>query len=145
MRPFIHDDFLLSSDVAAELYHGFARDLPVIDYHCHLPVAEIATDHRFATITEIWLKGDHYKWRAMRTNGVPERFCTGDATDREKFEAYRADRPGDAPEPALPLDPHGAEAPVRDRRPPRRADGGPGLGADEREARRARASRRRGS
>ena len=83
MKPFIHEDFLLSSDVARELYHGFARDLPVVDYHCHLPVGEIATDHRFATITEIWLKGDHYKWRAMRTNGVPERYCTGDATDRE--------------------------------------------------------------
>ena len=88
MRPFIHDDFLLSTDVASELYHRFARDLPVIDYHCHLPVADIASDHRFATITEIWLKGDHYKWRAMRTNGVPERFCTGDATDREKFDAF---------------------------------------------------------
>ena len=88
MKPFVHDDFLLSSDVARELYHGFARDLPVVDYHCHLPVAEIARDHRFATITEIWLKGDHYKWRAMRTNGVPERFCTGDATDREKLEAF---------------------------------------------------------
>ena len=88
MRPFIHDDFLLSSDVATELYHSFARDLPVVDYHCHLPVGEIAADHRFATITDVWLKGDHYKWRAMRTNGVPERYCTGDATDREKFEAF---------------------------------------------------------
>lgn len=88
MRPFIHDDFLLTSDVASDLYHRFARDLPVIDYHCHLPAAEIATDHRFATITEVWLKGDHYKWRAMRTNGVAERFCTGDATEREKFEAF---------------------------------------------------------
>ncbi|MCC6131231.1 MAG: glucuronate isomerase [Acidobacteria bacterium] len=88
MKPFIHDDFLLSSPVASELFHGWARDLPIIDYHCHLPVAEIAGDHRFETITEIWLKGDHYKWRAMRTNGVPERYCTGDATDREKFEAF---------------------------------------------------------
>ncbi|CAG0962229.1 partial glucuronate isomerase, partial [Anaerolineae bacterium] len=88
MTPFVHDDFLLGTDVARELYHGWARDLPIVDYHCHLPVAEIATDHRFATITEIWLKGDHYKWRAMRTNGVPERFCTGEASDREKFEAF---------------------------------------------------------
>lgn len=88
MRSFIHEDFLLGSDVASDLYHGWARDLPVVDYHCHLPVAEIASDHRFATITEIWLKGDHYKWRAMRTNGVAERFCTGDATDREKFDAF---------------------------------------------------------
>lgn len=88
MTPFVNDDFLLSTDFARELYHGWARDLPIVDYHCHLPVAEIAEDHRFATITEIWLKGDHYKWRAMRTNGVPERFCTGDASDREKFEAF---------------------------------------------------------
>lgn len=88
MKTFVHDDFLLTSDVARDLYHGWARDLPIVDYHCHLPVAEIASDHRFATITEVWLKGDHYKWRAMRTNGVPERFCTGDATDREKLEAF---------------------------------------------------------
>lgn len=88
MKPFIHDDFLLSSSVASDLYHGWARDLPVIDYHCHLPVADIATNHRFESITEIWLKGDHYKWRAMRTNGVPERYCTGDASSREKFDAF---------------------------------------------------------
>lgn len=88
MKPFVDDDFLLDGALARELYVGFARDLPIVDYHCHLPVAEIASDHRFATITEAWLKGDHYKWRAMRTNGIPERFCTGDATDWEKFEAY---------------------------------------------------------
>jgi len=88
VRPFIHDDFLLETDLASELYHGYVRDLPIVDYHCHLPVEEIARDHRFATLTEIWLKGDHYKWRAMRTDGVPERFCTGDASDWEKFEAF---------------------------------------------------------
>ncbi len=88
MTPFIHDDFLLETEVARRLYHDRVRDLPIVDYHCHLPVEQIASDHRFGTITEIWLKGDHYKWRAMRTNGVPERYCTGDASDREKFDAW---------------------------------------------------------
>jgi glucuronate isomerase len=87
-RPFIHDDFLLESDLAIELYHDFAEPLPIIDYHCHLPPDQIANDHRFSTLTEIWLKGDHYKWRAMRSNGVDERFCTGDASDWEKFRAW---------------------------------------------------------
>jgi len=88
MKPFIHDDFLLESDVARDLYHRCVADLPIIDYHCHLPVEQIARDHRFRSITEIWLEGDHYKWRAMRANGVAERFCTGEATDWEKFEAW---------------------------------------------------------
>ena len=85
---FIHDDFLLETDVARDLYHRFAADLPIIDYHCHLPVQQIASDHRFRSMTEIWLDGDHYKWRAMRANGIAERFCTGDASDREKFDAW---------------------------------------------------------
>jgi glucuronate isomerase len=88
MTPFIHEDFLLETDLARDLYHRFVADLPIIDYHCHLPVAQIAGDHRFRSMTEIWLDGDHYKWRAMRANGVAERFCTGDATDQEKFEAW---------------------------------------------------------
>jgi glucuronate isomerase len=88
MKPFIHDDFLLQTETARDLYHRVAHDLPIVDYHCHLPVVEIASDHPFRSITEIWLDGDHYKWRAMRTNGVPERFCTGDASDWEKFEAW---------------------------------------------------------
>jgi len=88
MKPFIDDDFLLESDVARELYHQWVADLPIIDYHCHLPVAQIAGDHSFRSITEVWLDGDHYKWRAMRANGVAEHFCTGDATDWEKFEAW---------------------------------------------------------
>lgn len=82
------DDFLLETDVAADLYHRFASDLPIVDYHCHLPASQIAADHRFRSITEIWLDGDHYKWRAMRANGVAERYCTGDASDWEKFEAW---------------------------------------------------------
>jgi glucuronate isomerase len=88
MTPFIHDDFMLETDVAAQLYHDHAEKLPIIDFHCHLPAAQIAGDHRFRSITEIWLEGDHYKWRAMRANGVPERLCTGDASDWEKFEAW---------------------------------------------------------
>jgi glucuronate isomerase len=85
---FITENFLLQNDRAIDLYHRFARDLPIIDYHCHLPPRQIAEDRRFANLTEIWLRGDHYKWRAMRTAGVPERFCTGDATDWEKFEKW---------------------------------------------------------
>lgn len=85
---FIHDDFLLGSRSARELYHGYAENLPIIDYHCHLKPSEIACNKRWENITQIWLYGDHYKWRAMRTAGVGERFCTGDATDWEKFQAY---------------------------------------------------------
>jgi glucuronate isomerase len=88
MRQFIDDHFLLESDVAEDLYHRFASDLPIIDYHCHLSPELMASDHRFRSITEIWLDGDHYKWRAMRSNGVPERYCTGQASDWEKFEAW---------------------------------------------------------
>jgi glucuronate isomerase len=87
-RPFIHEDFLLESELARELYHVVAAKLPIIDYHCHLSPAQIAQNHRFSTITELWLHGDHYKWRAMRSQGVAERFCTGDASDWEKFEAW---------------------------------------------------------
>ena len=86
--PFIHDDFLLDSTPARRLYHDYAAALPIIDYHCHLPPAQIAADHRFANLSEIWLAGDHYKWRAMRTNGVAERYCTGDASDWEKFAKW---------------------------------------------------------
>jgi glucuronate isomerase len=92
-RPFIHDDFLLQSAQARALYHDYARDLPIIDYHCHLPPAEIAADKRYANMSEIWLGGDHYKWRAMRSNGVAERYCTGDAPAREKFDQWAATMP----------------------------------------------------
>lgn len=88
MQPFIHDDFLLETDVARDLYHRVAKVQPIIDYHCHLPPDQIADDHKFSTLTRIWLDGDHYKWRAMRANGVDERFCTGSAGDWEKFEAW---------------------------------------------------------
>lgn len=88
MRTFLDEDFLLESDVASDLFHRYAEPMPIIDYHCHLSPDLMAEDHRFRSITEIWLDGDHYKWRAMRSNGVPERFCTGDASDWEKFEAW---------------------------------------------------------
>jgi glucuronate isomerase len=84
-KPFIHKNFLLQTKQSQRLYHEFACDLPIIDYHCHLPPEQIAEDHQFKNLTEIWLYGDHYKWRAMRSNGVPERYCTGDASDWEKF------------------------------------------------------------
>jgi hypothetical protein len=87
-RSFIHPDFLLGTPEARELYHEFAEGEPIYDYHCHLPPALIANNHEFADLAEIWLGGDHYKWRAMRSNGVNERFCTGDATPREKFQAW---------------------------------------------------------
>ncbi|PTY01815.1 glucuronate isomerase [Verrucomicrobia bacterium LW23] len=86
--PLIHDNFLLGTDAARELYHSHAANLPIIDYHCHLSPAEIARNLRWDNITQIWLYGDHYKWRAMRTAGVSEKYCTGDATDWEKFEKY---------------------------------------------------------
>ena len=85
---FLSDDFLLQTDTARRLYHDYARSMPIIDYHCHLPPDQIAQDRRFDTITQPWLYGDHYKWRAMRTNGIAERYCTGDATDWEKFEKW---------------------------------------------------------
>jgi glucuronate isomerase len=85
---FITENFLLQSDSAVRLYHQHARDLPIIDYHCHLPPQQVADDHRFANLAQIWLYGDHYKWRAMRAAGVPERFCTGDAGDWEKFAKW---------------------------------------------------------
>jgi len=85
---FIHDDFLLSTASARHLYHGYAAPEPILDYHCHLPPKDIAENRQFANLFEIWLEGDHYKWRAMRANGVAERYCTGDATPYEKFEAW---------------------------------------------------------
>ncbi len=85
---FIKDSFLLSNPTAQALYDGHARELPIIDYHCHLSAEDVAINRRFANLYEIWLEGDHYKWRAMRTNGEDERFCTGDASPKEKFLAF---------------------------------------------------------
>ncbi len=88
MKPFMDENFLLQTETAQKLYHQHAAKMPIFDYHCHINPKDIADDRRFKTITEIWLYGDHYKWRAMRTNGVDERFCTGDASDWEKFEKW---------------------------------------------------------
>lgn len=93
MKPFIHEDFLLQSKTARMLYHEHAEKLPIIDYHCHLSPREIAEDHRFRSITELWLGGDHYKWRALRANGVEERYITGDASDWEKFQKWAETMP----------------------------------------------------
>lgn len=79
------EDFVLQNETARRLYFDYAKNMPIIDYHCHLPVDQIAEDYNFENITEIWLKGDHYKWRAMRTLGVEEKYITGDASDKEKF------------------------------------------------------------
>ncbi|MCV9878800.1 glucuronate isomerase [Brenneria izbisi] len=93
MSPFLSEDFLLDSEFARRLYYEYAVDQPIFDYHCHLPPEQIAENYRFKNLYDIWLKGDHYKWRAMRTNGVPERLCTGDASDWEKFAAWAATVP----------------------------------------------------
>ncbi|MBO4770409.1 MAG: glucuronate isomerase [Clostridia bacterium] len=88
MKTFMDKDFLLDTKTAVELFHGTAETLPIIDYHCHIPPAEIAENRRFNNLTELWLGGDHYKWRAMRTCGVPEQLITGDSPAYEKFAAY---------------------------------------------------------
>ena len=88
MKPFMNQDFLLTTETAKHLYHDFAASMPIIDYHCHLYPQEIYEDRRFENITQVWLGGDHYKWRLMRSAGVDERYITGDATDREKFQKW---------------------------------------------------------
>ena len=89
MKQFNDDNFVLETQVAQDLYHNHAAKMPIIDYHCHLIPEMVANDHRFKSITELWLGGDHYKWRAMRTNGVDEKYCTGkDTSDWEKFEKW---------------------------------------------------------
>ncbi|QHA87761.1 glucuronate isomerase [Serratia rhizosphaerae] len=93
MATFLGEDFLLDTEFSRRLYHEYAAQQPIFDYHCHLPPEQIAENYRFKNLYDIWLKGDHYKWRAMRTNGVAERLCTGDAGDREKFDAWAATVP----------------------------------------------------
>lgn len=87
-KSFLPENFLLSTPFAEKLYHTFAKDLPIIDYHCHLPSKEIADDRQFENLTQVWLAGDHYKWRAMRTMGIDERYITGSAPDKEKFNKW---------------------------------------------------------
>jgi len=89
MKNFLDENFLLQTETAEKLYHAHAAKMPIIDYHCHLVPSMVANDHQFKSLTEAWLGGDHYKWRAMRTNGIDERFCTGkDTSDWEKFEKW---------------------------------------------------------
>ena len=87
-RNFINDDFLLTNQTSRNLYHEYAAKMPIIDYHCHLPPEEIADDKTWSTITEVWLDGDHYKWRAMRSNGVDENYVTGDASHWDRFSNW---------------------------------------------------------
>lgn len=93
MKAFMDQDFLLDTATAKKLYHDYAKQMPIIDYHCHLPPAQIADDSKFENITQAWLYGDHYKWRAMRTNGVDESYCTGNQTDKDKFLQWAATVP----------------------------------------------------
>lgn len=93
MKKFIDENFLLETSTAQKLYHDFAAQMPIIDYHNHLSPEQIAQNFQFENLTQVWLYGDHYKWRAMRTNGVPEKYCTGDASDYEKFEQWAATVP----------------------------------------------------
>ena len=90
---FIHENFLLHSKLAERLYHEYAAPEPILDFHSHLPPSDLANDRRFADLFEIWLEGDHYKWRAMRADGVPERLCTGNGTHLDKFQAWAATVP----------------------------------------------------
>ena len=93
MKPYIHDNFLLQNQSAADLYHEYASEEPIFDYHCHLSPKDLAENRQFKNLFEIWLEGDHYKWRAMRLDGVAERYCTGDADPRERFMAFAATVP----------------------------------------------------
>lgn len=88
MRQFMDKDFMLTTESARALFHNYAEKMPILDYHCHINPKEIAEDRKFDNITQVWLGGDHYKWRQMRSNGVDERYITGDASDREKFQKW---------------------------------------------------------
>lgn len=88
MQSFMNEDFLLNTDTAKTLYHDFAEHMPIVDYHCHINPKEIYEDRKFENITQVWLGEDHYKWRQMRSNGIDEKFITGNATDREKFQVW---------------------------------------------------------
>ena len=94
MNNFMDQDFLLDTKTAKHLYHDYAKKMPIVDYHCHINPQEIYEDKKFDNITQVWLGGDHYKWRQIRSNGVPEKLITGnESTDREKFDAWAATMP----------------------------------------------------
>jgi glucuronate isomerase len=99
---FLHEDFLLSSKLAQELFHSYAEKMPIIDYHCHLPPQEVAENKNFKNLSDIWLKGDHYKWRLMRACGVEEKYITGSASDEEKFQAWARTVPKTVGNPIFP-------------------------------------------
>ena len=88
MKEFLGKDFLLDSETAEKLYYGYAAKMPIFDFHCHLNPKEVFEDKQYRSLTEVWLGGDHYKWRLLREMGVEERYITGDATDEEKFMKY---------------------------------------------------------
>ncbi|WP_343101427.1 glucuronate isomerase [Romboutsia sp. MSSM.1001216sp_RTP31141st1_G3_RTP31141_220114] len=88
MKKFMDQDFILSNEIAKILYHNNASKMPIFDYHCHLPAVEIAEDKEYENITQMWLYHDHYKWRAMRSFGIDEKYITGDASDFEKFYEF---------------------------------------------------------
>ena len=88
MKNFMDENFLLQTETAQKLYHEHAAKMPIIDYHCHLIPQMVADDYKFKSLTEIWLGGDHYKWRAMRSCGIDEKYCTGDASPKEKFVKF---------------------------------------------------------
>lgn len=88
MKAFMDQEFLLETETARELYHNYAEKMPILDYHCHISPMEIAMDQRYENITQLWLSGDHYKWRQMRSNGIEEKYITGEASDWEKFEQW---------------------------------------------------------
>ena len=99
MKPFIHENFLLNNKKAEKLYHNYAENQPIVDFHCHLSPAMIANDYQFENITQAWLQGDHYKWRAMRMNGIDEIYCTGTESDKIKFEKWAETVPSTAGNP----------------------------------------------
>ena len=90
---FMNENFMLGSETAIKLYHDYAAKMPIIDYHCHLIPAEISEDKKHENITQVWLYGDHYKWRAMRSNGVDEKYITGNSSDYEKYEKWTETMP----------------------------------------------------
>jgi glucuronate isomerase len=99
MKPFIHENFLLSNKTAEKLYHEYSENQPIVDFHCHLLPAMIADDRQFENLTQAWLEGDHYKWRAMRSNGISEKYCTGGTPDPEKFKKWAETVPATAGNP----------------------------------------------
>ena len=134
-KPFIHDDFLLQTDTALRLFHEYAETQPILDYHNHLPPQDIAENRQFNDLFEIWLEGDHYKWRAMRANGIDESLVTGDADPYEKFLAFARMDADDAKSefyplyvPRAPMAPDIQLPPGYDPRPPPPEENAQGFG-----------------